>query len=160
MSHTVYMARTNHQYHRKPSFRDQRSHQLVFLEINHLERNHLERNQLFNNKFKLNDLVDQKNRHQQRRHHLDQRREQRHLSLRHQQKHQKAKMENHAVENGAESRVGQIVKLIDQNQKFKLPNSKLMHLMVIQAGFRNPIQNWIFSVLGTRKIFEKFNNFP
>ena len=126
------------QYHRKPFVRHQRSHQLVFLEISHLERN-----QLFNNKFKLNDLVDQKNRHQQRRRHLDQRKEQRHLSLKHQQKHQKAKMENPAVENGAESRVGQIVKLIDQNQKFKLLNSKLMHLMVIQGGFRNSFQNWI-----------------
>ena len=54
-------------------------------------------------------------------------------------------MENHAVENGAESHVGQIVKLIDQNQKFKLLNSKLMHLMVIQAGSRNQFQKfWIF----------------
>ena len=51
------------------------------------------------------------------------------------------------MENGAESHVGQIVKLIDQNQKFKLLNSKLMHLMEIQARFRNSFQNWIFPSL-------------
>ena len=136
------MVRTKPGNHRKPFIRHQRSHQLVFLEISHLERN-----QLFNNKFKLKDLVDRKNRHQQRRRHLDQRKEQRLLLLRHQQRHQKEKMENHAVENGAESHVGQIVKLIDQNQKFKLPNSKLMHLMEIQARFRNSFQNWIFPSL-------------
>ena len=66
-------------------------------------------------------------------------------------------MENHAVENGAESRAGQIVKLIDQNQKFKLHNSKLMHLMVTQAGSRNQIQKfWIFP-LETEKNFEKLS---